>query len=207
MKRHAGLGPQGLGGIYVTNYTNPALPVTASFLNVTTDLGINIGTVASNSTRGLQADKTLPSRDNDAFAKIGKVGMGDLDISDDGNTLWFVNMFDKKLYSVDITQYNQNGTTKPTAANVSSFTIPATCTGGEYRPWALKVYNGKVYVGGICDAQSSGNKSNLRASVYELNGNTFTQIFDFPLTYPKGYPAAANRDITGWYPWTDDFDD
>jgi uncharacterized repeat protein (TIGR01451 family) len=207
VKRHAGLGPQGLGGLYVTNYSNPASPTTASFVNVTTDLGINIGTIASNSTRGLQADKTQPSRDTDAFAKIGKVGMGDLDISEDGNTLWFVNMFDKKLYSVDITQFNQDGTTKPTAANVSSFTIPATCTGGEYRPWALKVYNGKVYVGGICDAQSSGNKSNLRASVYELSGNTFTQIFDFPLTYPKGYPAAANRDITGWYPWTDDFDD
>lgn len=207
VKRHAGLGPQGLGGLYVTNYSNPASPTTTSFVNVTTDLGINIGTIASNSTRGLQADKTQPSRDTDAFAKIGKVGMGDLDISEDGNTLWFVNMFDKKLYSVDITQFNQDGTTKPTATNVTSFTIPATCTGGEYRPWALKVYNGKVYVGGICDAQSSSNKSNLRASVYELSGNTFTQIFDFPLTYPKGYPAAANRDITGWYPWTDDFDD
>lgn len=210
LKRHAGLGPQGLGGLYVTNYTNPASPTTTSFLNVTTDLGISIGTIAPNSGtggRGLQADKTQPSRDTDGFAKIGKVGIGDLDISEDGNVLWFVNMFDKKLYSVDITQYNQDGTTKPTNANVNSFIIPATCTGGEYRPWALKVYNGKVYVGGICDAQSSGNKSNLRASVYELNGNTFTQIFDFPLTYPKGYPAYANRDITGWYPWTDDFDD
>ncbi|WP_158550033.1 SdrD B-like domain-containing protein [Runella aurantiaca] len=210
LKRHAGLGPQGLGGLYVTNYTNAATPTTTSFLNVTTDLGVSVGTIANNSGsggRGLQADKTLPSRDNDAFSKIGKVGLGDLDISDDGNKLWFVNMFDKKLYSVDITQYNQDGITKPTSANVNSFTIPATCTGGEYRPWALKAYNGKVYVGGICDAQSSGNKSNLRASVYELNGNTFTQIFDFPLTYPKGYPAAANTDITGWFPWTDTFND
>ena len=205
LKRHAGLGPQGLGGIYVTNYSNPASPVVTPFLNVTTDLGINIGSVASNSTRGLVADKTQPSRDTDAFSKIGKVGMGDLDISDDGNKLWFVNLFNKKLYSIDITQYNQNGTTKPTASNVDSVAIPATCTGGEYRPWALKVYNGKVYVGGVCDAQSSNNKSNLRASVYEFDGTTFTPIFDFPLTYPKGYPAAASPTITGWFPWTDTF--
>ena len=65
-------------------------------------------------------------------------------------------------------------------------------------------------MGGVCDAlptTGTGNKSNLRASVYELNGATFTQIFDFPLTYPKGYPAAANVNITGWFPWTDNFDD
>lgn len=212
LKRHAGLGLQGLGGIYVTNYTNSVMPSTAPFLNVTTDLGINVGTIPNNGTggRGLQADKTLPSRDTEAFSKIGKVGLGDLDISEDGNKLWLVNLFDKKLYSIDITQFNQDGMTKPTASNVNSFTIPATCTGGEYRPWALKIYNGKVYVGGVCDAlpaTGTGNKSNLRASVYELSGTTFTQIFDFPLTYPKGYPAAADRDITGWYPWTDNFDD
>jgi uncharacterized repeat protein (TIGR01451 family) len=114
-------------------------------------------------------------------------------------------MSDKKLYSVDITQYNQDGTTLPTTNDVESFTVPATCVGGEYRPWALKTYNGKVYIGGVCDAQSSANKSDLRASVYEWDGANFTQIFDFPLTYPKGYPAAANTNLTGWFPWTDTF--
>lgn len=205
IKRHAGLGPLGLGGIYATNYSNPASPTTVSFLNVVSDLGINVGTIPSNSGRGLPADKTQPSRDAAAFSLIGKAGIGDLEISEDGNMLWFINLNDKKLYSVDITQYNQDGTTKPTAANVKSYSISATCTGGEFRPWALKIYNGKVYVGAVCDAQTSGSKSNLRAFVYELDGTSFTQVFDFPLTYPKAYPALTNIDFKGWYPWTDDF--
>ena len=204
LKRHAGLGPLGLGGLYVMDYTNSASPTVSNFINVST-IGINVGTIATNSARGLQADKTQPSRDQQSFSAIGKVGIGDMDVSDDGNKLWLTNLSDKKLYSIDITQYNQNGTA-PTTSNVASFTIPATCTGGEYRPWAIKAYNGKVYVGGVCDASTS-SKTNLRASVYELDGTTFTQIFDFPLTYPKGYPAAANTSITGWFPWTDNFND
>ena len=206
LKRHAGLGPLGLGGLYVTDYTNPGAPVTSQFVNVSTDLGISVGSIATNSDRGLVADKTQPSRDAQAFPLIGKSGIGDIDISEDGNTLWLVNLNDKKLYSIDITAYNQNGT-KPTSANVNSVVIPASCVGGEYRPWAVKVNEGKVYVGGVCDGQSSANKSNLRASVYEVNGASVTQIFDFPLTYPKGYPAAQTPTITGWFPWTDTFDD
>ncbi|GAB2552356.1 hypothetical protein GCM10027085_49660 [Spirosoma aerophilum] len=206
LKRHAGLGPAGLSGIYVTDYSNPASVTTTTFLSVSA-IGIDVGTIASNSSRGLVGDKTQPSRDPDSFSLTAKAGIGDLEISEDGNKLWLMNLNDQKLYSIDITQFNTDGVTKPTAANVNSFIIPATCVNGEFRPWALKVYNGKVYVGGVCDAQTSGDKSDLRASVYELNGSTFTKVFDFPLTYPKGYPAAANRNITGWFPWTDTFND
>ncbi|GAB2601343.1 SdrD B-like domain-containing protein [Spirosoma areae] len=206
LKRHAGLGPAGLGGIYVTDFTNPGSSTTTTFLSVS-DIGIDVGTIASNADRGLPGDKTQSSYDPQTFSQIGKIGIGDLEITEDGNKLWLMNLNDMKLYSIDITRYNQDGTTKPTAANVSSFAVPASCTNGSFRPWALKVYNGKVYVGGVCDAQTSGNKSDLRASVYELNGSTFTQIFDFPLTYPKGYPARASLNITGWFPWTDTFTD
>ena len=204
LKRHAGLGPAGLGGIYVVNYSNSASPTVSTLVDVSS-IGINVGTIPTNTARGLQADKTQPSHDTPAFSGIGKLGIGDMDISEDGNILWLTNLNDKKLYSIDITQYNQNGTV-PNNSKVTAFTIPATCTGGQYRPWAVKTYDGKVYVGGVCDASTS-SKTNLRASVYELNGTTFTQIFDFPLTYPKGYPAAINTSLTGWFPWTDNFND
>ncbi|NOT63370.1 MAG: hypothetical protein HOP19_24435, partial [Acidobacteria bacterium] len=108
LRRHVGLGPQGLGGIYVTNLTNPASPSTGNFISVVTNLGIDVGqaSVASNSARGLTSVKTSPNYDTAVFSLVGKVGIGDIDISEDGNTLWFVNLFDKKLYSVDITAYN-----------------------------------------------------------------------------------------------------
>ncbi len=205
LKRHAGLGPAGLGGLYVTDYTNPNSATTSTFLSVTA-IGIDVGTIPGNPARGLVGNKTQPSHDPESFSLTAKAGIGDLEISEDGNKLWLMNLNDKKLYSINIAPYNLDGVTKPVAADVASFTIPASCTNGSFRPWALKVYNGKVYVGGVCDAQATGNKSNLRASVYELNGSTFTSIFDFPLTYPKGYPAAGNTNITGWFPWTDNFD-
>ncbi|MFN8344918.1 MAG: SdrD B-like domain-containing protein [Spirosomataceae bacterium] len=211
LHRHSGLGPAGLGGVYVTHTTGGTY-TTEVFLDVVTDLNINVGTVPSNSARGLVSDKTKPSVDSAVFTKVGKVGIGGLEVSEDGKKLWFINLFDKKLYSVDISAYNTSQT-KPTQADVQSYTLPDPgCVGGETRPWAIKVYDDKVYVGLVCDAYTSQNKSNLRAYVYALSGNTFSQVFDFPLTYPKGYgisplnsTGAAGVDSTGWYPWTDDF--
>ena len=212
LRRHSGLGPQGIGGIYATNMTNPASPVIDNFINVETDLGIDVddplNPVPSNSARGLDGDKTSPSNDSLVIAQIGQVGIGDIDISSDGDTLWFVNMYDKKLYAVDITQYNIDGTTKPTAANKTAYTIPnPNCASGNARPFGLKVYKGDAYVGVVCDAATSQNKSDLRAYVYKLSGGTWTTVFDFPLTYPKGFADGDNslKNRTGWYPWTDNW--
>ncbi|MBL7815793.1 MAG: hypothetical protein JNL70_12335 [Saprospiraceae bacterium] len=212
LKRHAGLGSQGIGGIYVTNVSNLASPTVSNFIDVETDLGIDLDNpsnpVLSNSARGLTGSKTAASNDSTVIEHIGRVGIGDLDISTNGDTLWFVNVYDKKLYAVDITAYNSDGTTKPTAANTTSFTIPdPNCVGGTARPFGLKIYKGDAYVGVICDGGTSQNKSNLRAYIYKLSGSTWTTVFDFPLTYPKGFaddnPALIDR--TGWYPWTDDW--
>ena len=211
LRRHAGLGPMGLGGIYVLDVTNPATPVVSQFVNATA-LGAVIddpaNPVLSNAARGLDGNKTTPSHDPSTLSQIGRAGIGDLDISADGNTLWFVSMHDKKLYSVDITAYNADGVTKPTAANTQSFAIPDPgCIGGTYRPYGLAVKDGEVFVGVVCDAGVSQNKSDMRAYVYKWDGTTWTTVFDFPLTYPKGFPDANGSIInrTGWYPWTDDW--
>ncbi len=42
------------------------------------------------------------------LTKVGKVGMGDIDISEDGSTLYFINLFERKLHIVN--------TASPTAA-------------------------------------------------------------------------------------------
>ncbi len=205
IKRHVGMGPEGLGGIYVLN---PNVAGVVTSWNVNTDFGINVGTLASNATRGLGSSLSAWSVDNQGFTSIGKVGIGDIDITENGNQLYMVNLFDKKVYRIDLTGYNTSATTPSTDAN---WTIPDPgCTNGQFRPFALKWYKGQVYVGAVCDASSgSGTKSNLRAYVYRLNPLTsvWTTIFDFPLTYPKGFPTADDRTATGWFPWTDDFND
>ncbi|WP_460970563.1 SdrD B-like domain-containing protein [Spirosoma migulaei] len=218
LHRHAGLGPLGVGGLYVT-HTSSASATTESFMDVSS-LGIDVGAalvpVNGAGGRALSADKTKPSHDAAVFSLIGKVGIGGLEVSEDGQKLWFVNLYDKKLYSIDIAAYNTSGT-KPTSAHVKSYTIPdPSCAGGSSRPWALHVYGGKLYVGTVCDALTSQNKSDMRAYVYAFDpaSSAFSPVFDFPLTYPKGYgispknsPGQAGADSTGWYPWTDSFDD
>ncbi|MEZ5057703.1 MAG: hypothetical protein R2879_11790 [Saprospiraceae bacterium] len=49
-------------------------------------IGINVGTIPSNGNRGLPTDLNLPSNDADAYGKVGKAGIGGLDISYDGQT-------------------------------------------------------------------------------------------------------------------------
>jgi hypothetical protein len=209
LKRHVGLGPEGLGGIYFIDPSITSGSKVVASLDVAADLGINVGSIPSNSARGLATTTGGPSADAAAYLAIGNVGIGDIDISDNGRFLFFVNLFDKKLYRVDLNGYNTSNTL-PTAANVTSYDIPdPNCTGGEFKPWALKWKKGLVYVGGVCNAITSQDKKDLRAYVYTFNNNTTTFVaapaFDFPLTYPKGYPQRNYPNETGWHPWTYDW--
>jgi hypothetical protein len=195
VRRHAGLGPAGIGGLYITNLSNNT---TTSF--DLSSIGISVGSIGSNSSRGLSTDQTQPSADAATFPAVAKQGLGDLDISEDGNFLYIVSLTDKKLNKVSISGAS------PTLN--ASYVIPdPSCSGGSWRPFATKVFRGKVYVGGVCDAQTSGAKKDLTATIYEFDPTTttFTSIFNFPLTYPKGYTDIADPNITGWFPWVDAF--
>ncbi|NJM39374.1 MAG: hypothetical protein HC853_00700 [Anaerolineae bacterium] len=223
LRRYAGYGPLGPGGLYqwnrLTNATSPLVDVRS--------LGINVGSIPSNAARGLTA--TLVSfvggedhyRERDTVeAEVGQVGMGDLEISDDGNTLYFTNLHLRTLHSYDLV-----------TGAAATYTLPysdtsplpsATCVDGVARPWATKVKDGKVYVGVVCDGSLNPSlgytataasllaaRSDLRAKVFafDIAAGTFAPapVFDFPLTYPKGAPIGSNdtpREY-GWWPWTD----
>ena len=130
LKRHAGLGPLGLGGIYITDMATAA---TTPLINVTA-LGINVGSSTAadpwfgvtNASRGLGTDPTVGNTDPRSFSLIGKIGIGDLELSEDGNSLYFVNMYDKKLYVLAL-----NGGT-PTLSGSYSIPDPG-CAGGHSR--------------------------------------------------------------------------
>ncbi|MBO0933225.1 Ig-like domain-containing protein [Fibrella aquatilis] len=204
VRRHAGLGPLGIGGIYQLDLSNPSAPVTTNFLDVVNDLGINVGSIGSNAARGMVGDKAAKSNDPQAFTAVGKVGIGGMDFSDDNSKLYFTNVFDNTVYEIDMSAYNLGGP-KPTAANVKLFPIPDPgCVGGSRRSWALKVSRGYVYAGVVCDASTS-TKSNMISYVYQLDPATgaWKQAFSIPMTYPKGWAGGVN--ITGWFPWSDDF--
>ncbi|MBO0933878.1 Ig-like domain-containing protein [Fibrella aquatilis] len=226
VKRHSGLGPSGAGAIYLTKATDATFTNFTSSLFTTLPIAIP---VATNTARSLPGSTTVVNQDATVFDQVGKTGLGDIELSEDGTTLYAVNLSDQKLYRIPI---NNAGTNNPTAntAGITSFSIGTGTgcrTGSVYRPFALKTYRGKVYVGGVCTNENVptttttnfgpgvNNTANLitrdttgmKAIVYEFNpaNNTFASAIAFPLTYRKG---NTNNDQAGveranyWLPWT-----
>lgn len=204
MKDNDGNGTEDIGAIYIkTPSGTPAL-----WLNMATLPGVDVGlslmpTIAA---RALPNSNMGPSYDGAVFPLIGKIGLGDIEISDDNTQLFVVSLYDKKLYTVDIATKTLVG---------SGVAIPNPCgASGTNRPFSVTYHRGKVYVGVVCDAITSQLESDLKAYVYRLDGGTFTNILSFPLNYVKGAafqdwdndPTGNTSYGTKWNPWEDNFD-
>ena len=132
-----------------------------------------------------------------------------MEFSEDEKTLYVINLNDKKLYSVDMATQ---------AVSVVTTIVDPGCTGGVSRPFALKMWRGKLYVGIICDASTTGHTitSNLKAFVYslDLTTNVFTQVLNIPMDYLRSsawnetaYGGASGMPVSSrfWYPWENNF--
>ena len=212
VKRHVGLGPLGEGGIYRIDFSDQDNPVVIPWVDVNT-IGISTGRVgtgatpsARNMSRGLPAGTgdLGATGDQEGFAAVAKVGMGDMEITQDGSTLWVVSPNDKTLNAI-LTDADGDPDTPPVAADVTSFDVPDPCGEGTSWPFATKLYRGDVYVGLVCE-------NALEAYVYRLNGTTFTPVLidgqaALPLDYEKGFAGRGNFDCrinnTGWFTWVD----
>src|SRR4030095_12566368 len=100
VKRHVGYGPNGMGAIYKVQIPTTGVPGTPSLLLNVTALGINIGPNPRTTT--LPTDARGVSTDDGVFANVGKVGIGGMTLADNGRDLYFVNLFDKSLYRINI---------------------------------------------------------------------------------------------------------
>lgn len=214
MRRFAGLGSLGTGGIYKVDMSNPTANSGASaYVDVRT-LGIPTG----NDVRTADACNSVanspwdPAHDVAAWDAVGKIGIGDIDYDETNNRLWLVNLNDRKLYGIK----NISPSTTPTSASVlGGYAInlpsPYTCTSGTFRPWAVKYHRGLVYVGGVCDAATDAandpsNIANLKGYVLKFDpantaaGFSYVKHFAFDQKRP-GYGYDLNS-WSGWFPPT-----
>jgi uncharacterized repeat protein (TIGR01451 family) len=210
IKRHTGLKTEGLGGIYIANLTTaPGTPST--YIDIE-NYGINLGGSAIASRAALPTSATGTSADPLAMINMGKVGIGSIDLSDDGKVLWGVNLFSKEIFSFQI-----GNPVKPAAsvsnADFASYAIPNPgCTNGVARPWAIECFEGKIYVGLICSGENAGgSQANLFAYVYKFDPKTnvwdATPVASFSLNYPKGDVHTNYPLVDKWETWTDVFTD
>ena len=206
VKRHMSFGPLGTGGIYITDVTTGT---TTNFVDLKT-IGIDTGTDPHNDLFG---DKTQASIDAGPMTAMGRLSIGGMDMSEDDKTLYLINLKDRKLYSIFI----DSPARTPTAADVKSWEIPDPgCSNGDFRPWAVKIYRGKIYVGVVCSAETSQLQSDLKATVYRVDPTlaspTFDEVLSFPLDFRRG-PADGTFDPLNpeksclkydhWLPWTE----
>lgn len=232
----SGMPAYGYGTSFITSVTGTGIT------RIETIQYINGGetVIGSNTTRGLPNDVNTASNDAAAFGQIGKLGLGDIEISDDGRYLFVANLYDRKIYQLQL-----NNTTAPgSAAVINSWTMPnpplrsasgiagaaATYSGvndntdfytgnrGFQRPFGLKYYKGKLFVGAVTTAEGASGVSitddnignpeytDLWSYVWELNpsvGFNSNPVLQFPLNFFRGLDGDAVDET--WNPWTNTF--
>ncbi|MBE8521919.1 hypothetical protein ILP97_31290 [Amycolatopsis sp. H6(2020)] len=181
-KRAAAYGPEGPGAVYVTN---PATKNTTLFTKVP---------VPGGSTHAMQTDFDLK------FANVvGKESLGALRISEDGSTLFVVNLADRKLYLYD-------ATAATAAAPKVSYAIPdpGCPAAGDWRPGGLGVHDGVVFVGGVCSGESTQKTADMRVVVraFDATAGTFGAVLvDHKLDFKRGDALWDGSNTHFWNPW------
>jgi hypothetical protein len=228
MRRHAGFGPNGTGAIYKIAGPGAGAKVVSVFADLNSLFGAGTAGVDPHPTTGtncsgaqiynpavhaapITACEASWGHDTASYDKVGKISLGDMDISEDGTYLYVVNMSDKKVYRMSAT------TPPAAAADVTRVDIPlaASGTGGTYkcaaadsRPMALTIHDGVGYVGVTCSQESGSGASDSRAYVYQFDpiAMTFTAAPALQFKWDQAWGNYRNgaASFTAWQStWVD----
>ena len=152
----------------------------------------------------LYDDPTQPNIDLDAYAKVGKISYGGMDIDYTTNTLWLINLNQKGIISVDISgDVDSLSTATTNQYLIESLPNAPTCNNGELRPWALKIHEGRGYIGTICDASTSHSTNDLSAAILSFDLSNPSLGFQIVQNFPLNYA----RQVKNWEAWEDSYFD
>ncbi|MDX1414747.1 MAG: SdrD B-like domain-containing protein [Candidatus Promineifilaceae bacterium] len=216
MKRHSGFGPGGTGAIYRIDRDTRTVSMYA-------DLNAIFGadTAGANphdSTHLTDPDEIINFWLHDSsFDEAGKISLGDLEITEDEQYLYVINLADKMLYRIPVLD---QASPVLTSADIDRFAMPtpANCAAADTRPFSLAGKEGKKYKGNNGTAQNTQNRADKRAEVYTIDGSGFTgPVLSFRLDYPRlcADRVPGNQDCgtqadnkeAAWNPWISTFGD
>lgn len=218
VRRHAGLGPKGLGGLYVTNTSGQMV---ASF-DLIADKNLTLAadpTEFTDANRDIVTDKNAApsrtyvtqSRDVPGFGGVGKAGIGDIDVSTDNAYLWLVNLYERKIHRFPI-----GGTASaPTLGSVQSWPLDDghTCTKPVLRAWGIDPNtDGTLNVAAVCTDEGVASSSAypgegiiLRLDPTKSGANAWSTVTTVSFAYEHkfDYCNVAPRSCH-WHRWSDD---
>ncbi|OKI35427.1 hypothetical protein A6A25_23365 [Saccharothrix sp. CB00851] len=129
----------------------------------------------------------------------GKESIGGLALSEDGATLYAVNLLTRSLVSFDAT-----GATASTPGATVPIPDPGCAAPTDWRPFSVAAHDSTLYVGGVCSAESTQDRADLEVVVHTYDGTRFTTVLTQPLTAERG-EVLAGRNVpgqtNGWNPW------
>ncbi|MGL4420739.1 MAG: SdrD B-like domain-containing protein, partial [Gemmataceae bacterium] len=177
------------------------------------------GDVAA-ATAALQAQGIVdPTTAHLGWDAVGKTALGGLDVSDDGQFVFVMNLADRQLYRLPTSGPLDSTTIQRTSIPLtnpnSSIITDARFRSQDLRPFAVEYHQGQVYVGAVYSVETLGTVGNqasrdeLLAIVYRLDPTTMTfeavPRATFQLNYPRvqsaiGFEGAGAPPAT-WEPW------
>lgn len=157
-----------------------------------------------------------------AFDDVGKAGLGDVEVSLDGSTVYTVDLGRRELVAIAINPDGSAGAVTRTAFTPAALGL-GSCPASDVRPFGLGFDGaGLLHVGVVCSAESTvpgsfapltsagpalGTPSALGAWVHSFDGTGFTQVTTVPVpTTSRGSSVSGGTDfsqVAEWRPWVD----
>jgi hypothetical protein len=207
MKLLSGFGPDGTGAIY-------RMGTTGSTASLFADLNAIFGggtTGADPHMFDAGGNPVGNDNGNIGWDAVGKISLGGVDLSSDGSRLYVMNLADRSLYALPTMGPLNSSTVYRVSlpAPVALMNVTGETAGnplGDLRPFAVKVFQGKIYVAAVNSAEATQNRNDLHAYDYQVvdTGSSLaftpTPVLQFDLNFARG---QVNPGQSGnWLPWS-----
>lgn len=129
-----------------------------------------------------------------SFDAVGKRSLGDMELSDDHKTLYVVNLFDRKIYAIDVSDDDPSNATL-----VTSWNAPDATGASRHRPFGLAWRDGVLYIGSVDEDGTDGYIHTL-----DVTTGASSLVLTIPLGYSRqAFFGNANSTTTpsDWQAW------
>lgn len=161
-----------------------------------------------------------------AMAAVFTTGIGDIELSPDGTTLYAVDLGRRELVQIDATtgRIDRRRRLDGAALGRTDCAVSPTNRYGDLRAFGLGWHGDDLLVGVVCSGESSvepgravrergalgpggGDHDRLVGHVYALSGGSFVERLAWPLAGDRGETHSTDlvSNDASWHPWVDAF--